>query len=172
MHNFKQNFSFGEISEHKLILKIKNELNLKSVQCKDHRFDIVIENGNTIEVKTDRNAQKYNSFFVEFERHHTCNNGAILSTKSGISRSQAHFYCFYAYPDTNEIIIKTSDLKKFIEENKEQIQVTKLTQMQQLNGTFWKRTMFGYVIKIDDIKHMLNPFENLKIEQRKKSTKQ
>jgi len=75
----------------------------------DNKYDILLENGKTIEVKHDYQSKTGNMAIEWF-----CRN-----KPSGISTSKADYY-IYIYPLENEIWkIKTKDLKKMIQDYKD-----------------------------------------------------
>jgi hypothetical protein len=80
--------------------KIFNDNNL------DDKYDILLEDNISIEVKTHFQFTKFKTWFIEF---------SYKNRPSGIRTSQATYYCLN---DTiNYYLIKTDILKKIIEDN-------------------------------------------------------
>jgi hypothetical protein len=80
----------------------------------DGKYDILLEDNVTIEVKTHFQLYKWNTFFIEYKYD---------GKPSGIRTSCADYYCL---TDTiNYYLIKTINLKQLIEDNINEIDISK-----------------------------------------------
>jgi len=164
--NFNENLKFGQTSEKHLQKKIFESLGLQSKRNYDKRFDLLIENQNKIEVKTDRNALKYSSFFIEFKREFIFFNDAgkikeNIIKPSGITTSESNFYCFYAFPLDKEHLIKTSNLRQLIMNNKLNVKSFSHDYFDKVRKLHGSRTMKGYILPIELMAPYLEPLQAL-----------
>ena len=110
---FKRDLELGEKAEEYLVDKLKKELpTLKQLKRNFSGYDLIDDNGYTIEVKFDRKSKATNNTAIEYE---------YKGQPSGINKTKAMEWIQIYYLQDQWVYsrIKTYNLKAFIKSNGE-----------------------------------------------------
>ena len=116
MQNFYKDLEIGELVEQKVIDLLKKDYpTIKALKEYNSGFDLVDDNGYTVEVKFDRLSEKTPNTAFEY---------LYKSSPSGISTSKALDWAQILYFNNNWIIsiINTDQLRMFLKNNWEHLE--------------------------------------------------